>query len=197
MQATRCGPSPALTMQIQFQPIHSAGPDPYGLAAARAAREAHAEVQAAAPFGIKATRLRREAEAMEARSEFLRSREAKREASTRDYNAAYSAERMRVEINKGLSGAHALSLTRPSDIHKYRELAKSRSRSWNGGGAVARNVLAGLRKLEAQSGLDLDGDGDIGAPGAFSKYRGGHSDHGAMNTAFGHNHTPPAHWYSA
>ena len=74
---------------------------------------------------------------MDTRSKFLQRHEAKREASTRDYNAAYSAERMRVEINKGLSGAHALSLTRPSDIHKYRELAKSRSRSWNGGGAGA------------------------------------------------------------
>ena len=183
-------------MQIQFKPIHGAGPDPYGLEAARAAREAHAEGHLTAPFGIEATRLRREAEAMDTRSKFLQRHEAKREASIRDYNAAYSAERMRVEINKGLSGAHALSLARPSDIQRYRELAKSRSRTWNGGRVASRNE-AGINKLEAETGLDLDGDGNIGVPGALSN-RGRQSDRRSfISTSFGHPYTPSAHWYSA
>ena len=185
---------------------YDAMPDPYGVHAARLAREAHTSCQAAAPFGIVATRLRREAEGMEARSEWLRNREAKREGAVRSAMQNTDAERLRVEYEKSLSGAQTLLLARPSELQKFRELARSRSRTWSGqhrGGSAAHNLEAGLNKLEAESGIDLDGDGDVGLANPQSIPSSGytdrtdrqrHSDSRGHGSEAAH---PCSHWYTA
>lgn len=108
------------------------------------------------PFGITGARLAREAEAEATRAAKFAERAVKRERAAREYAARNEA--LRKEVIRTSGGGHMLQLLRPSELAKYKRVALSRA----GTAERALRMERGLNVLEAESGLDLDGDGDVG-----------------------------------
>lgn len=58
-----------------------------------------------------------------------------------------------------------MKMLKPAELQKYKLLAKARE-------GTMRGLEAGLNQLERESGIDLDGDGDVGLTNAAAVPRG-------------------------
>ena len=114
------------------------------------------------PYGIPAARLAREAEGRKALEDWRRRDDAKLRSWHHQHHV--ESEEQRKRAARMWAGGHMLELLKPSEMEKYRTLWSNRR------GAVEHmaKMEAGLNKLEQESGLDLDGDGDVGLPNCTS-----------------------------